>query len=467
MARWGTEASAVLLALAACLSPSPAGADVSETDRQLRAGDRALSQDQPSAALVHYEQAAASAPADAQTHVRLGRTYYALGLYSRALEQFERASRLKSDSVTRSFTRAAVSKIRANQELLAQIENARSDPQRLYGLHAEAAHRMAEGQTYLALVEPHVRYLLDVSGEEPALLRYLADAHRDSGSPARAVHYYRRLLKTDARDPSVLGRLAESLVNVGRYDEAGRTYRQALRESVRRRDKLGIAEFEKKVRSLPTSTDRIRALLTEEDWPAAEAQLKRVLSLNPGDPWALTLLGTVYEEIGRDGPAERIYRKAADLRPDYPGVHYSLGKFYLLKRKRFDDALEELEKFKETLEWSLGEIEDPRLRAELEKDRVRAVRYLAYLHAEVMGRPARAAAELQALIRQTDSRDPELYYDLGAAYLTLKKRASAYGAFRKVIEYAPRDSELAREAENAIEYLRKHPDHGRYTGPYD
>ena len=64
-------------------------------------------------------------------------------------------------------------------------------------------------------------------------------------------------------------------------------------------------------------------------------------------------------------------------------------------------------------------------------------------------------------------RDAEVYYDLGAAYLKAKKKSSAYQAFKKVIELAP-NSDAAKDAKDAIEYLRTHSDtFNEYASPYN
>ncbi len=43
----------------------------------------------------------------------------------------------------------------------------------------------------------------------------------------------------------------------------------------------------------------------------------------------------------------------------------------------------------------------------------------------------------------------------------------AYRAFRKVLMWAPADSELAKKAGNTIQYIQKYPDRGTYAGYYE
>ena len=51
-------------------------------------------------------------------------------------------------------------------------------------------------------------------------------------------------------------------------------------------------------------------------------------------------------------------------------------------------------------------------------------------------------------------RSPELYSELGAAYMAFKKYPAAAAAYAKVIELSQASSALAREAQKSLDFLR-------------
>ena len=81
-----------------------------------------------------------------------------------------------------------------------------------------------------------------------------------------------------------------------------------------------------------------------KNWPAAEADLKKALELNPDQPHVLNYLGYswVDQGINLDQGVEMI-RKAAKLRPDDGPIVDSLGWAYY-RLGRYDEAVVELER---------------------------------------------------------------------------------------------------------------------------
>jgi Flp pilus assembly protein TadD len=81
-----------------------------------------------------------------------------------------------------------------------------------------------------------------------------------------------------------------------------------------------------------------------KDWPAAEADLKKALELNPDQPLVLNYLGYSWVDQGANlDEAFKMLRRAVDLRQRDGYVVDSLGWAYF-RLGRYDDAVRELEK---------------------------------------------------------------------------------------------------------------------------
>ncbi len=81
-----------------------------------------------------------------------------------------------------------------------------------------------------------------------------------------------------------------------------------------------------------------------DDWEAAEADLRKSLELNPGQPMVLNYLGYSFLELGRNyDEAMDMIRDAVAARPDSGFITDSLGWGYY-RLGRFEEAVEPMEK---------------------------------------------------------------------------------------------------------------------------
>ncbi|MEI8345816.1 MAG: tetratricopeptide repeat protein, partial [Candidatus Omnitrophota bacterium] len=414
----------------------------------MRFADRFAALDKFDQAAAYYQQAARLSPGRAEPEVRLGILEYGRGRYGRARDHFDRAVGLKTDGRTRPFLNTALDWMKHDADLLAQIERssaAGAQSTELAELHRRAAEQLAQGKVYMGLLWPHLDYL--ARADTDGAVRYwrvLADGFFQSSDPIRALPYYRKVVAASKPSVPLYERLAECLVNTGFFDEAGVNYRKALREAVRRKQTSEIRRIHKLIGRLPRSSQLVLRLLEDEEYEAAYKELKRFTTLNPSDPWAMTMMGSVYEEIGYAWQAERLYRKAIKNFPEYPGAHYAMGRYYLLKKKDTQKALEELKRFKEALSEARAWIEPPNQIKVIEENNLQAVRHLVYIYAQVLKEPQKALAELEGYLQGCVENAPEnaeIYFDLGCVYWELKKRTMAFQAFRKTIELKP-DSDL-------------------------
>jgi len=79
----------------------------------------------------------------------------------------------------------------------------------------------------------------------------------------------------------------------------------------------------------------------EENWDLAKLKLNLLLQLRADIPEALNLLGAVCDKAGGPRDAERYFRKAVNVKPDYIEARKNLG-LHLAKQGKIDDAVVEL-----------------------------------------------------------------------------------------------------------------------------
>ncbi|MFH3480305.1 tetratricopeptide repeat protein [Xanthobacter sp. V4C-8] len=232
----------------------------------------------------------------------------------------------------------------------------------LYGLGATLGRQGGED---LALVYLQLAHWLDP--QHPFATLTLADLYEQLKQPLKAIQVYEKVpstsplwnnaevqlaLNLDAVDKSAEARKhlqeliaanpkdLEAIVALGRiqqsrkmFPECAGTYSKAI-DLVPNPDKGNWALF------------YFRGICNErsKNWPAAEADLKKALILNPDQPQVLNYLGYSWVDRGvnLDEGLDMI-RKAVSLRPDDGPIVDSLGWAYY-RLGRYDDAVNELER---------------------------------------------------------------------------------------------------------------------------
>ncbi|MBI2412616.1 MAG: tetratricopeptide repeat protein [Deltaproteobacteria bacterium] len=180
-------------------------------------------------------------------------------------------------------------------------------------------------------------------------------------------------------------------------------------------------------------------------------------------------LGNAYAGKGMAQEAEKKYREAIALKPDYTDARYNLGLLYA-GQGRFDEGVTE---FKEVLRVrpdftparintgnmhmaqgryidAINEFEEA-LKIEPESAPVRARLGMAYLNA---GRIEDSIEEFSTVIRLVPE-ESDAYYNLGVACLEKGAKKEAYRNFLSFLKLAPADSPLAHDARNAVERIKK------------
>ena len=106
---------------------------------------------------------------------------------------------------------------------------------------------------------------------------------------------------------------------------------------------FSAADFAQQITNIPERLRRAQGLLASGQTGAAENLLDLILQQQPGNPVALTLMGTVRtQQQGQDTEADEFFRKAIAANPNYLPAWRSLG-LWLLKIQRYPEALDTFE----------------------------------------------------------------------------------------------------------------------------
>ena len=160
-----------------------------------------------------------------------------------------------------------------------------------------------------------------------------AAALRKSGKPEAAIEVLEQLAKRFGDLPIVHSTLGDVLRQQDRYEEATAAYDRAIELT---RDGEAGAWFLHYARAI--------TLERQDDWPGAEADFRRALELNPGQPQVLNYLGysMVEKQINLDEALELI-EQAVAASPDSGYIVDSLG-WVLYRLGRYDEAVGHMER---------------------------------------------------------------------------------------------------------------------------
>lgn len=160
-----------------------------------------------------------------------------------------------------------------------------------------------------------------------------AAALRESGKPEAAIEVLEQLAKRFGDLSIVHSTLGDVLRQQDRFEEAVESYNKAI-------DLLGEGErgswFLHYARAI--SLERLK------EWPRAEADFRKALELNPGQPQVLNYLGysLVEKQIKLDEALEMI-EEAVAASPDSGYIVDSLG-WVLYRLGRYEEAVEHMER---------------------------------------------------------------------------------------------------------------------------
>ncbi len=162
------------------------------------------------------------------------------------------------------------------------------------------------------------------------------------------------------------------------------------------------------------------------DLKRAESELSGVLAAAPDDFRALDLLGVIRAQQQREAEAEKLFKRAIEIKPDFASAHVSLGMLYVQMAKP-DDAVPQ---FEEALRL------DPE-RADARASLVSVWRGEA--RAAAGDNDLEKALSLLLTARKESPKDADVLYDFGMVALRMSLFADAAQAFQEAIDVRNND----------------------------
>ncbi|PRY75251.1 tetratricopeptide repeat protein [Yoonia maritima] len=159
-----------------------------------------------------------------------------------------------------------------------------------------------------------------------------ADVLRSGGRVEAAIEVLDALARSHPDLPQVFTNQGDTLRQAGRYEEAGRAYTRAIELYADDDPTKWFAYYTRGICEHKT-----------DNWPAAEADFRAALSLQPNHPQILNYLGYSLVERGEKlDEALSMLETAAAARPDHGAIIDSLG-WVLFQLGRYDEAVGLLE----------------------------------------------------------------------------------------------------------------------------
>jgi Tfp pilus assembly protein PilF len=174
---------------------------------------------------------------------------------------------------------------------------------------------------------------LELDPERPAVRENYGKLLRDMDRLEDSERELRvALQQTDAEDGRMRSSLAETLIRLGKTDEAARLVADALRIGPKDPDALGAqgrlfasqGRLDEAAASLGAAAEKgdadtrielARLYLRRRDYDRARSEIGRVLTTNPGHPWALAVLGQTLVLQGQRDEGLGMLRRAEAARP--------------------------------------------------------------------------------------------------------------------------------------------------------
>jgi tetratricopeptide (TPR) repeat protein len=185
-------------------------------------------------------------------------------------------------------------------------------------------------ETYQRVPRDHPRFHVAEIGR--------AEAFERSEREDEAIAVLERLAETHGDQPIVHITLGDMLRRMERYADATPAYDRAIALFTEEREEHWVVHFARGI-----THER------EDRWPEAEADFRKALELNPGQPSVLNYLGYSFVEMQENlDEAMDMIREAVAARPDSGHIVDSLG-WGLYRLGRYEEAVEHMERAAELL----------------------------------------------------------------------------------------------------------------------
>ncbi len=237
---------------------------------------------------------------------------------------------------------------------------------------------------------------------------------------------------------AVVALIVVSLISAGGYFLYTRYVVRDIPPLIQKQIDEAKREVEKEPQDADARVKLATLYISVDMFDEAKEELEVALKINKEHVAALTLLGTVYEDLGQEGKAESYYKRAISIAEDteYKALnlylyeaYYRLGSIYL-SQKKYDEAIELFKK-----DSKLNPL-DSDLHVQLGR---------AYL---LKGDADAAILELEDALKYVPDY-VEAHFYLGQAYEKKGEKDKAISQYEKALEYEPDYSE-AKEALDKI-----------------
>src|SRR6202012_1467181 len=149
----------------------------------------------------------------------------------------------------------------------------------------------------------------------------LGDAWRNMDAVANSIPPYEEAVRHDPKSAAARERLGVALAGLKRYPQA----EQSIREALRLR---------------PSASTWVQLALVQAQAAKVResiATLDRAIAIDPDLPDAYSAAGAIHMQLGDTAAAEKKFREALRIQPNYAAVHNNLATL-LSETSRFDEA---------------------------------------------------------------------------------------------------------------------------------
>ncbi len=240
-------------------------------------------------------------------------------------------------------------------------------------LHQEASAAEASGDVSTAIAK--YREILKLNPRLGPAYNNLGALYFKQRQFHEAADVLQAGLRVDRNMPSAQALLGLSLFQMGEFAKARQPLEAALRahptdnnaELTLINDLTKLGDFEAAATHLQAlskrepDNERVWYLLGRVYMQLSEQALGKINQINPDSVWAHEISAELMESMKNYNGAIVEYKKAIEIAPKQPGVHFKLGDVYW-SLSQWDNATEEFEKEKTIdpgncmIDWKLGDI---------------------------------------------------------------------------------------------------------------
>jgi tetratricopeptide (TPR) repeat protein len=340
----------------------------------------ALGEGKSDAAIAGFQEVIKQYPNDSSAHYYLGLTYSRLRNYPLAKAEVQKAVELRGTVLKYKLLLAQTYEDAGDHELALKVtddllKGGRGHPEAVM-IRASALLGLGRPGEARALLEQVVKvFPRDARAQERLGLAYLRE-----GKPRQALEPFGKALEINPKNPGPLASSVSVLLADKRPDQAmtrvnawvqkvgdSATARELAGQVLRfKGDKAGAREqFQRAIALDAGASEAYMALAKLEPWPQgvrrAIADLDKALEKRPNYLQAHMLKGTLFSVMGQSAEAQKAYRKALEIKPDFPAALNELAWSLAENGGNLDEALKFAEKsvelspkvdvFNDTLGW--------------------------------------------------------------------------------------------------------------------